>query len=91
MPNDIQENNLAEAFADHFMNKIDIIREFLRDFDDYKAEIIDAPLFENFQELSEDEVKALISQLQTKTCELDVLPTNVLKSHLNDIVLLFTK
>ena len=30
MPNDIQENNLAEAFADHFMNKIDIIRESLR-------------------------------------------------------------
>ena len=66
-------------------------RESLRDFDDYKAEIKDAPSFENFQELSEDEVKALISQLQTKSCELDVLPTNVLKSHLNDILPLLTR
>ena len=32
MPNDIQENNLAEAFADHFMNKIDIISRIFERF-----------------------------------------------------------
>ena len=37
------------------------------------------PSLESFEPLSQDEVKAIISDLGTKSCESDVIPTKLLK------------
>ena len=41
--------------------------------------------------MTEDEIRKLISELQTKTSELDILPTNVLKSFLDELLPIITK
>jgi hypothetical protein len=91
MPPVEDENTLADKFADHFMDKIKKIRESLKDFENYKPLVKDVPPFGSFESLSEDEIKMLISQLQTKSCELDILPTKVLKSFLNELLPMITQ
>ncbi|KAK3101096.1 hypothetical protein FSP39_000910 [Pinctada imbricata] len=91
MPTSESDNALAEEFADYFMSKIDKIRYELRDFENYDAVTKEVPSFRTFNELTQDEVKKLIGELQTKTCQLDVLPTNILKSFLNELLPLITK
>ena len=49
------------------------------------------PSFTIFEELSEDEIKKMIGQLQTKSSELDVLPTKVLKGFQNELLPSITK
>ncbi|CAG2244082.1 unnamed protein product [Mytilus edulis] len=91
MPAVENENELPDKFADFFMNKIKTIRDSLRDFDDYKPLFKDVPLFTSFKNLSEDEVKTIINKLQCKSCELDILPTKVLKSFLSELLPVITK
>ena len=91
MPLGENENTLAEKFADHFMSKIDKIRQALKDFQNFKPDVKDVPRFDDFQDLTEDEIRTLISELQTKTSELDILPTNVLKSFLDELLPIITK
>lgn len=91
MPIGENENTLAEKFADHFMSKIDKIRQALKDFQNFKPDVKDVPRFDDFQDLTEDEIRKLISELQTKTSELDILPTNVLKSFLDELLPIITK
>ena len=91
MPIGENENKLAEKFADHFMSKIDKIRQALKDFQNFKLNVKDVPRFDDFQDLTEDEIRKLISELQTKTSELDILPTNVLKSFLDELLPIITK
>ncbi|VDI82656.1 Hypothetical predicted protein [Mytilus galloprovincialis] len=91
MPAVENENELPDKFADFFMNKIKTIRDSLRSFDDYKPLFKDVPLFTSFKNLSEDEVKTIINKLQCKSCELDILPTKVLKSFLSELLPVITK
>jgi hypothetical protein len=42
-------------------------------------------------ELSMEEMKKIINELNTKSCELDILPTHVLKSFLNELLPFITK
>jgi len=44
-----------------------------------------------FHELTTDEVSKLISELNTKSCELDALPTHLFKAYLNDLLPNVTK
>ena len=61
------------------MNKITTIRESLKEFEHYTPSVRGVQPFSSFKIISQDEIKRLISQLQSKSCELDILPTNVLK------------
>ena len=91
MPIGQDDTTLAEKFADHFMNKIQNIREFLKEFENHKPCHKDTPIFDTFQELNTEDIKKLITQLQTKSCELDVLPTHILKLYLNELLSIITK
>lgn len=86
MPLVENDNTLADKFADHFMSKIEKIRESLKDFDNYEPSFKNVQPFTSFENLSQDEVKMLINQLQSKSCELDILPTKVLKSFLDELL-----
>ena len=86
MPPTEDENKLADKFADYFMDKIKKIRESLKDHENFKPSFKCVPKFNTFRNLSEDEIKKLINQLQTKSCELDILPTKVLKLFLKELL-----
>ena len=73
------------------MNKIQKIRDSLKYLDNHKPCHKDTPIFDKFQELTTDDITKLITQLQTKSCELDVLPTNILKLYLNEQLPIITK
>ena len=73
------------------MEKNQKIRDDLKDFEKYKPIVRNVPEFEKFRELSEDEVRKLINKMQTKSCEIDVLPTKLLKSfHSSELLPIIT-
>ena len=86
LPQCDSENILVEQFADFFMDKIDKIRTSLQQYDKYQPLMKEVPTFDHFPELTNDEVKSLINELKTTSCELDILPTSVLKTYVNDLL-----
>ena len=91
LPSGESDSSLAESFADHFINKIDKIRDSLTNFKNFEPEIKNVPSFDRFESLTADEIRKLINELQTKSCELDILPTNILKLFLDELLPVVTK
>ena len=85
------DDQLAEDFAEVFMNKIQTIRDSLANHPLYRTEPTNIPKFDAFKELREEDVKKLISKMKTKSCELDILPTHILKEMLKDLLPTITK
>lgn len=88
---------LAERFSDFFTNKIVTIREGLLALQvgDTASMLQDEATFTGtplsvFTEASQDEVKRLIMKSATKSCELDPLPTWLLKECVSDLVPIIT-
>ena len=50
----------------------------------------DVPKYEKFETFSENDVKKMINSMQTKSCEIDVLPTKVLKSFVTELLPIIT-
>ena len=87
MPPNVPDMDLAENFADFFLNKILKIRELFVDVPIIDLDVRESiPLLKRFAPVSENETRLLISSMKTKTCELDVLPTHILKQLLDTIV-----
>ena len=86
------KEKLAEDFAEFFQNKILQIRKLFNGIEQYDA-ITDTsvPLLRKFTPLTEQKGTLIIKQMKTKTCELDDLPTNILKRILPRVALLITK
>jgi hypothetical protein len=86
---------LAEEFSNFFMEKISKIRS---DIDNNPArvppapdKIADIPPLLEYRNVTEDEVHKLITQSKNKQCDLDPLPTSLLKECLEDSLPLITK
>jgi len=77
LPDYVADIQLAEDFADFFLNKIDTIRQSLKDIPTHEPKRKNVPCFGKFQELTTDKVSKLISELNTKSCKLDALYTSV--------------
>ncbi|KAH3811837.1 hypothetical protein DPMN_140252 [Dreissena polymorpha] len=75
MPEGKSDTAIAENFADHFLDKINKIRDALASFEKFTPDHKEVPYFGMFEDLTQDEVKKIINHLQTKSCELDALPT----------------
>jgi len=73
-----------------FINTIEAIRDNLKDHKNYEPLPKDVLKFEEFGTLSENDVKKIINSMQTKACEIDVLPTKVLKSFLTELLPIIT-
>ena len=84
MPDGKSKNDIAEHFAEYFLQQIVKIRDDLSHVELYDPLWCDVtfPLM-NFSVLSETEIKHSISKLQTKTRELDLVPTKILKENLD--------
>ena len=78
-PENISDQNMAEKFADYFLNKIQCIREALSHVPTYSSGTqVDCRL-SKFLPLTSDQVRKIIFSLSTKSCELDAMPTKLLK------------
>ena len=82
---------LAEEFAEFFLNKILDIRKVMKDEDLYKHQKPATIRFSKFLPLSEREVESIVMSMQTKSCEIDAIPTALLKQLLPSILPVLTK
>ena len=68
-------NDIAEDFAEYFLQKIVKIKDVLSNVELYGPVWCDVPFpLLNCSVLSETEIKTLNSKLETKSCELDLVP-----------------
>ena len=82
------DESLTSHFADYFISKIEQILEKFIGITAFVPEVWDIPTLEKFSPLTPSQVTKLIANMQTKSCELDPIPTHVLKDMLP--VLMFT-
>ena len=91
LPDNNNPEDLANEFADYFINKISKIRDSLADKPIYKLSGITPkgrtpkPMSE-FRLFTQDEVRSIIFSVMTKLCETDVLPTGILKKCIDEIL-----
>ena len=77
-------NDIAEDFAEYFLQKIVKIKDVLSNVELYGPVWCDVPFpLVNCSVLSETEIKHSISKLETKSCELDLVPKKILKEYLD--------
>ena len=87
MPEGQSDGMLAKEFATFFLDKIENIRNLFTGIDEFKPAINDkATPLENFSPLTCDEVQKEVMGMKNKTCELDHIPTQVLKQILPTIL-----
>ena len=81
MPPGKSVSDLAEHFSQYFISKIDKIRDLFTDVPSYKPDVNESiPQFAKFEVLTEPQIKKLVASLKkTKLCELDPIPTKLLK------------
>ena len=89
LPEGKQDHELAEEF---FLSKIEKIRNNLQDVRLYcPTSERETNQVDEWQELSEGDVKKIITSLATKTCEEDTMPTSLLKEVLDRALGIITK
>ena len=90
MPERSDDKDLAEEFANHFLDKIIDIRTKLDHLPSYIPTQIETCEFNQFQTLTEQEVEKIIKSMGSKSCELDCMPTSILKAVLPNILPVIT-
>ena len=93
LPELTNEEELANEFAEFFLDKIQNIQRELDDKLKYqltKTAPVEAQLTE-FKVVCEDEVAKIIMNMKTKQCKLDIMPTHIIKEALPQIKSALTK
>ena len=91
MPPDVDEETLCEEFADYFLSKIENIRQLFRDVEPNDPPQTEVPLLRRFSCLTVSEVRDVVMSMKTKTCELDPMPTHLIKEKLSLFLPAITK
>ena len=92
MPEGYSNEKLADIFADYFMNKIQNIRDALQNISKYiPTSDENIPKLIEFNKPTQDKVKDIIMSMSTKSCQLDCMPTSLLKEILPSILPVITK
>ena len=86
LPNHASNKDLAEEFADFFMDKIQKIRDNLTENPTYEPTKGSTSRLTEFRPFNETEIKKIVLSMKTKLCELDALPTKLLKECIEDIL-----
>ena len=79
LPTGTTNSQLAEDFADFFLNKIERIREVFTNVPAYQPNEIDTPKLKNFTPITQSQLEKTIKAMPTKSCQLDFIPTDKLK------------
>ena len=90
LPSDEDELRPANKFNDFFYDKIGKIRSNFNLNDDAVEESFRGEKLENIRPATIDEVKTLIVSHSNKSCELDPIPTWLLKECLDELLPLLT-
>ena len=85
------KESLANEFASYFEDKILKIRKVLETTPPYTAEQQAVPRLTKLAPMTEEEVHKVIVSLKTKSCELDTMPTDILKKMMPVVLPLITK
>ena len=87
LPDGISNQELADQFADYFINKIQLIRDSLDNYDKYCTEPTShITNLGKFKPLLEDEVVKIIMGMTSKSCESDLVPTTLFKKILTQVI-----
>ena len=73
------DSQLTNDFADFFKSKILGIRERFKDIQPYQLSVKDVPKLSRFTPVMESKVELIVKSMKSKTCELDHMPTTLLK------------
>ena len=90
LPTGTTDSQLAADFADFFLNKIDRIREEFTNIPAYQPNEGDTSKFKNFTPITQNQLEKTIKTMPTKSCQLDVIPTDKLKKVLGYCLLALT-
>ena len=91
LPDHTDEESLANDFANYFMSKIEKIREELEGYILYKPQGQNVREFSNFRLFSDEEVRTIVMGMKTKSCEMDPIPTELLKKCIVEVLPTITK
>ena len=87
MPTGYSEMDLCENFADFFLNKIIKIRDNFIDIPPVDLDVRESiPELKRLAPVTENTTRLLVSSMKTKSCELDVIPTHVLKQIIDTVI-----
>ena len=78
------DEKLTENFSHFFLEKSKNIRADLDQFEEYEPSMVET-VFElsNFASVSESDIRKVMSKLEAKSCELDIIPTHIVKNYLD--------
>ena len=91
LPDHTDKEELADQFASFFITKIQKIRDQLDSLPTYCHPGSDPPEFLEFELMSEEEVGSIIRSIPAKMCNMDIIPTTLLKDVLPGLLLTITK
>ena len=79
LPKSQSDEGLVNEFAQCFMSKIKSIRDTLDSHPLYNPTRRDVHKVSRFSRITEDQVGKIIRSMPSKCCELDVMPSTILK------------
>ena len=79
LPKGATDSRLAEDFTDFFLEKMDKIREGFTNLQVYQPNERDTLKLKNFMTITQDQLEKTIKEMPTKSCQLNVIPTDKLK------------
>jgi hypothetical protein len=89
LPTSSSSKELAQTFSDFFIDKIDRIRDKISSDTETKIGAVTTEEIDTLVEfipVSQDELEKVISKSQSKSCELDPIPTWLLKECLEELL-----
>ena len=81
LPVGVSDSQLADDFAQYFYNKVDILRKDLEPYPLYTPVPLNVPPFTASAEVDIPFVEKLIKNAKPTTCNLDPLPSSLVKTH----------
>ena len=99
MPSNKSPKELAQVFSDFFIDKIEGIRTKIASYTQSVSHAVNVEISHHsaenrlveFNPTSQDKVKRIIKLSPSKSCELDPIPTWLLKDCLNELLPILTK
>ena len=92
LPDHDSNDVICEELANFFLNKIERIRESLSGHEFYECETSDVPFpMSDFDPMDKNFVCKAVLKPHSKSCELDIIPTKLIKAHLGYFIDAYTK
>ena len=89
LPDSDSDKELANNFADFFINKIKVIRNQLNEYPKFDLSVNSKPIstmLNKFEPMLAEDITLIIKSMVRKSCELDVVTTTLLKDILPHII-----